>query len=71
MRLSAWLAENDKTDAWLAQEIGRERSFVTKLRNGRAVPSFSTATKIHKVTAGAVTANDFMPALPVASQAAE
>lgn len=60
MTLAEWLDAHDKTDAWLATEIGLDRSFVTKLKNGTAEPSLRVAREIVRVTAGAVTPNDFL-----------
>jgi transcriptional regulator with XRE-family HTH domain len=71
MHLSEWLAANGKTDAWLAEQIGRERSVVTKIRNGKSMPSFGTAQAIMDVTGGAVTPNDFLPAREQPLQAAQ
>ncbi|WP_246252053.1 helix-turn-helix domain-containing protein [Ancylobacter pratisalsi] len=63
MNLANYLAANELTDAAFAERIGRERSFVTRLRTGRATPSLATVAAIQVATNGAVTATDFMPTI--------
>jgi transcriptional regulator with XRE-family HTH domain len=61
MKLADYMAENGLTDDAVAQRIGRDRSFVTKLRQGRATPSLRTAQDLSLATNGAVSAEDFFP----------
>lgn len=61
MNLSQYLSANGITDEAFAQQIERDRSFVTKLRQGKARPSVETLSKIKSATNGAVTADAFMP----------
>ncbi|MFG1389064.1 helix-turn-helix transcriptional regulator [Xanthobacter versatilis] len=61
MKLADYMAENGLTDDAVAQRIGRDRSFVTKLRQGRATPSLRTARDLSAATNGAVAAEDFFP----------
>lgn len=65
MKLHTWLAENDKTATWLAEQTGLSVSYVSRLieRGGTAEksPSMDTCAKISDATNGEVTANDFMP----------
>lgn len=58
MRLTAWLRENDKTVGWLAEQIGRDQSSVSRLKDGHIRPSNSVAAAIHRLTDGAVTSID-------------
>ena len=58
MRLSDYMAEQGLTDEAFALRIGRDRSFVTKIRQGRALPSLKTAMAIFTATGGAVTVDD-------------
>ncbi len=58
MKLSKWMALHKRGDAWLAAQVGRERSFITKVRNGKAAPSVEVAARIQRVTNGGVTALD-------------
>ena len=62
MKLADYMAEHGLTDEAVAQRIGRERSFVTRLRQGKASPSLRTLSDISAATGGAVTAEDFFPA---------
>ncbi len=61
MKLSEWLSTNQKTDAWLAAKIGKERSVVTKLKNGGRSTTLATLLRIEEATGGDVKPNDFMP----------
>lgn len=61
MKLADYMAANGLTDDAVAQRIGRDRSFVTKLRQGRASPSMRTARDLAEATNGAVSAEDFFP----------
>lgn len=64
MKLAEWLKKEGKTDAWLAEQVGRDRSFITKIRKGDALPSIGVAAVIQRVTGGAVTALDYEQAKP-------
>lgn len=61
MKLSDYMAANGLTDDAVAQRIGRDRSFVTRLRQGRANPSLRTLQDLASATNGAVSAEDFFP----------
>jgi hypothetical protein len=61
--LSDWLSTNKRTDEWLAAQIKRERSTVTKIKNGRIGPSASTIARIEVATGGQVTASDHVRAM--------
>lgn len=63
MRLADWLQSNGKTATWLASQVGRDRSFITKVKNGEALPSVEVAADIQRLTGGEVTAIDYF--LPV------
>ncbi|GJD59817.1 helix-turn-helix domain-containing protein [Methylobacterium dankookense] len=78
MRLSDWLKQNGKTVAWLAEQVGRDRSFLTRVKNGEAKPSVDVAAAIQRVTGGAVTAVDYVtdaeeaaPECPLAEMGAQ
>jgi DNA-binding XRE family transcriptional regulator len=59
MTLHEWLTREQRTDAWLAEKIGRHRTTITRIRNGRLRPSVAVAAKIQKLSRGAVTAADY------------
>ena len=59
MTLAEWLAQEGKNDAWLAKQIGRERSFISKVRRGKTRPSISTAARICQLSQGKVRAEDY------------
>ena len=61
MKLDAWLRENNKSAAWLAQEIGLSAPYVWRLVAGERTPSIETCAKIAVATENAVTVVDFMP----------
>lgn len=61
MKLQAWLSENNKSAAWLAQETGLSAPYVWRLVEGERTPSIETCAKIAKATGGGVTVVDFMP----------
>jgi hypothetical protein len=62
MKLNDWLKSNGKTDAWLAAQVGRERSVISKIRVGTVTPSLRTAVAIQIATDGEVKPADFLPA---------
>jgi transcriptional regulator with XRE-family HTH domain len=61
MRLADWLKENGRTATWLAEQVGRDQSFITRVKNGSAMPSIEVAAAIQRVTSGQVTAVDYLP----------
>lgn len=71
MRLQTYLKLRELTDAQFAAMVGRDRSTVTKWRNGKIWPDGAAMRRIFEATAGAVTPNDFMDLTVVASEAAE
>lgn len=58
MKLSDWLSENDKTLEWLAKEVGRHSSVMSRLANGHIRPSNAVAARIETLTRRKVTATD-------------
>lgn len=60
MLLRDWMESSGLKDAALAVSLGLERSFVTKLRLGRAEPSLKVANQIVEITDGAVTFRDLV-----------
>jgi DNA-binding XRE family transcriptional regulator len=63
MHISQWMSKEVRTDDWLADRVGRERSTITKLRLGQAEPSMELARRIEAVTRGKVTLYDW-PKVP-------
>lgn len=59
MKLDAYMKLVGLTDEQLASMVDLDRSTVTKLRNGQAVPSFKSLERIHTATEGAVSFGDF------------
>jgi DNA-binding XRE family transcriptional regulator len=57
--LHYWTLAEDLTDAELALAVGRERSTITKIRLGQAMPSLELALSLEKVSRGAVPANSY------------
>ncbi|UYW25716.1 helix-turn-helix transcriptional regulator [Methylorubrum extorquens] len=70
MTLADWLRQNGKTATWLASQVGRDPSFITRVKNGDAMPSIEVAAAIQRVTGGAVTAIDYIPPVEGAHQSA-
>lgn len=48
--LGRYMANEDMTDAALARMVGCDRSMITKIRHGKAVPSLPLALSIQRVT---------------------
>jgi transcriptional regulator with XRE-family HTH domain len=81
MTLADWLKREGKTVVALARELGRDPSFITRVKNGDAMPSIEVAAEIQRITGGEVTAVDHVctaqvraaartPTLPVEGAAA-
>jgi DNA-binding transcriptional regulator YdaS (Cro superfamily) len=62
MKLNDWLKSNGKTDAWLAAQVGKDRSVISKIRVGTVTPSLRTAVAIQIATDGDVKPADLLPA---------
>lgn len=60
MTLSEFLQKRNIRQADFAADIGRSAAYVSMLCRGQIWPSREVVSRIHKVTAGKVTANDFM-----------
>lgn len=58
MTLADWLKRESKTVVALAKELGRDPSFITRVKNGDAMPSIEVAAEIQRITGGEVTAID-------------
>lgn len=58
MRLSDWLTKNNRSLEWLAEQVGRDASVMSKLAKGLVRPSNEVAAKIQVLTEGRVTAVD-------------
>jgi len=59
MTISEFLDHTGMTATKFAAMIGRSKSFVSRLHNGKAAPSLETLQAIQKVTGGLVTPADF------------
>lgn len=62
MNLSDWLKSTGTRACDLAREVETTEATISRLRHGRAQPSFDLARRIAAATGGQVTANDFMGA---------
>lgn len=60
MKLAAYMKITRTTDAKLAEEVERDRSTVTRWRQGKTRPDWLAIEKLEAVTNGAVTAQDFV-----------
>jgi ribosome-binding protein aMBF1 (putative translation factor) len=69
MTLADWLRREGKTVVALAKELGRDPSFITRVKNGDAMPSIEVAAEIQRITQGAVTAIDYVRAAPTMTAA--
>lgn len=59
MKINEYFRKYCVNQSEFARRIGKSGSFVIALSNGRAKPSIETAQKIHEVTNGEVTINDW------------
>lgn len=60
MKLADYMETLKITDARLAEAVGRDRTTVSRWRNGKARPDWSAFAAIEKATNGMVTARDFV-----------
>ena len=67
MTLHQYLSLRDLKPSAFAAEIGVPASTITRILSGERSPGLDLLTLIRDKTNGAVTPNDFIPALPVAS----
>ncbi len=65
-KLAAYMADRQIDDAAVAAGVGCDRTMVSKLRRGKAVPSLKLAAEFKKWSGGALNADDF----PIPSEAA-
>lgn len=61
MTLDSWAKQGGHTDAWIATQIGRERSYITRLRNRKVAASLETALALSRLTKGRVPVEEFLP----------
>lgn len=59
MKLATYLAQMNLSDEQFAAMVQRSRSTISRLRNGRAIPSPELMRDIFTVTGGSVRADDF------------
>lgn len=60
MRLADWLEREGRSATWLAEQVGRDRSFISKVMKDEARPSVEIAARIQVLTGGEVTAIDYV-----------
>ncbi|WP_342106329.1 helix-turn-helix transcriptional regulator [Methylobacterium sp. SI9] len=58
MTLADWLKREGMTVVALARALGRDPSFITRVKNGDAMPSIEVAAEIQRISGGEVTAID-------------
>ena len=58
MKLADWLTQNGKSLEWLAEQVGRDASVMSKLSSGTIRPSNEVAARIEILTDRKVTAID-------------
>jgi hypothetical protein len=63
MQLSAYMAANGLNDQGMADLLGCDRSYVTKLRRPNAAPAPPMMALIAEKTDGSVLPNDWFPSL--------
>lgn len=61
MKLDAYLRLSKRTATEIARECGVSVPTISRLANGQALPSLELAGRLRDATAGAVTADDFLP----------
>jgi len=59
MKFEAWVSLSKLSDYELARLTGFDHSTMSRTRRGITKPSWGLIAKIHEVSQGAVTANDF------------
>lgn len=59
--LRTYRAKNNVTLAALGRDIGVTKGYLSRVENGRQMPSLRFIKRVFEATNGEVTANDFMP----------
>lgn len=59
MTLEKYMELTGLTDAELAEKLGRDRTTVTRLRNGSAKPSFEVMLALERLSEGMIRPSDF------------
>lgn len=62
MKLHEFMKTANLSDAALAEQVSRDRSTVTRWRNGKSRPDYDALVALAKITKGKVTAADFLEA---------
>lgn len=70
MRLKDWLTGRRMTGSDFADLISVDKSNVSRWINGHVRPEWDVIKRIKEATGGEVTADDFLDAVPAASDAA-
>lgn len=61
MTLAEWMAAKDIGDAEMAALVDADRSTISRIRRGKARPSWQLAARIAKVTARKVKTDTYLP----------
>lgn len=59
MKLAKFMELSQMSDAELAELLDRDRSTVTRLRNGSTKPSFEVMLALERISEGAIRPSDF------------
>lgn len=61
MDLTTWMVKNHVVDSMIANELGIDRPYVNKIRNGAVHPSLGTALKIWDYTKREIAIEQLLP----------
>lgn len=50
MNLDQWMEHEKKSDAWLAEQVGVSRPFISRIRRNKRSPSLKVAAQLARVT---------------------
>lgn len=60
MKLGKYMEKNGIKDAEFAEQIGKDRSLVSRYRRGEVIPSLDVIARIEAATSKAVSFRDFV-----------
>jgi transcriptional regulator with XRE-family HTH domain len=60
MQLSEWMSMNGVSDDQMAEKAKVDRATINRLRRGKHRPSWPLILRLREITAGGVTADDFL-----------
>lgn len=58
--LAAWMKDTDRTTEALAEEVKRDRTRVTRWRNGDGTPDIEALARLEVISGGLITAKSFV-----------